>query len=157
MLGGVTIPNNSFVDIDDVVTIGYGTRPSNGNSNSLRALLCITDLVDCCAAPHTVRGDWYFPNGQVVVNTPDIHDGIFRINRGPNEEINGQITYGSIRLWRRWSIAPGRGHFRCELPSAADPSVNQTIYANICEHHFLCLMYLILYQVPYSSELRIPF
>ena len=55
----------------------------------------------------------------------------FLINRGPNEVRNGRHFYGSVRLFHRWSSPPERGRFRCELPSMADPSVNQTLYANI--------------------------
>ena len=54
-------------------------------------------------------------------------------NRGPNEVINRQTVYGSVRLYHRYSNPPGRGRFRCELPSAANPSVNQTLYVNICK------------------------
>ena len=98
-----------------------------------QALLCITDLEDCCDAPRTVQGDWYSPDGNVVPF--DTIDGraAFQSNRGPNEVLNGRQFYGSVRLWRRYSRPPGRGRFHCELPSAADPNVNQTLYANIRE------------------------
>ena len=57
----------------------------------------------------------------------------FLVNRGPNEVINGQQFNGSVRLFRRFSKIPQRGHFHCELPNAANPSVNQIIYINICK------------------------
>ena len=41
VLNGETIPSDSFVDLDDIWTIGSGS-PSNDNSDG--ALLCITDL-----------------------------------------------------------------------------------------------------------------
>ena len=129
MLGGVTIPNDSFVDIDDVVTIGYDASPSNANST--RALLCVTDLEDCCAAPRTVRGDWYYPDGRRVGSS----GSGFLVNRGPND----QQANGSVRLFRRFSGAPEKGRFRCELPNAADSNVNQILYVNICEF-VTCLM-----------------
>ena len=98
----------------------------------------MTDLEDCCDAPRTVRGDWYYPDGTVLPSSgPDysIADGSasFLKNRGPNEVRNGTQFHGSIRLFRRWSESPERGRFRCEIPSAADPNVNQTLYANIGE------------------------
>ena len=31
------------------------------------ALLCVTDLEDCCDAPRTVRGNWYYPDGTVLL------------------------------------------------------------------------------------------
>ena len=55
------------------------------------------------------------------------------MNRGPNEVIGEQQFNGSVRLFRRWSGVPERGRFRCELPSAANPSINQIVYVNICE------------------------
>ena len=109
------------------MTIGGGASPSNNNSNG--ALLCITDLEDCCAAPRTVRGDWYYPDGSRI---EDSGNG-FLVNRGPNEVIDGEQFYGSVRLFRRFSGPPERGRFRCELPNAANPFVNQTLYVNICE------------------------
>ena len=133
----VTIPNNSLVDFDDLL---YRTNhepeledPSNANATLHdAALLCVTDLEDCCNSPHTVRGDWYYPNGSRVLFDGFPLNLAFRRNRGPNEMLNGRQFYGSVRLWRRFT-PPERGHFHCELPSAANPSVNQTLYANICE------------------------
>ena len=93
---GESLPNDSFVDLDDIVTIGRGAGPSNANSNG--ALLCITDLEDCCAAPRTVRGDWYYPDGRRVGSS----GSGFLVNRGPND----QQANGSVRLFRRFSGAP---------------------------------------------------
>ena len=45
----------------------------------------------------------------------------------------GRTIYGSVRLYRRYSSPPGRGSFCYKLPSAADPSINQTLCANICK------------------------
>ena len=134
---GETLPSDSFVDFDDVLNIGTGSSfdnvPSNGN-HSQRALQCVTDLVDCCGTEsgtvRTERGDWYFPDGRRV----EFGGGTrFLVNRGPNEVINGQQFNGSVRLFRRFSGVPGRGRFFCELPNAADPTVNQVLYVNICE------------------------
>ena len=101
---------------------------------SFRALQCVTDLVDCCGTESgTVRtecGDWYFPDGRRV----EFGGGTrFLVNRGPNEVINRQQFNGSVRLFRRFSGVPERGRFFCELPNAADPTVNQVLYVNICE------------------------
>ena len=62
------------------------------------ALMCVTDLEDCCDAPRTVRGDWYFPDGHRV---PGFYTAQFLANRGPNEVINEQRIYGSVRLYRK--------------------------------------------------------
>ena len=134
---GETIPNNSYVDLDDILyraTIdGFREDPSNANAALHdQALLCVTDLEDCCDVPRTVRGDWYYPDGNTVpFDTGCGWSRTFRRNRGPNEVRNGRQFYGSVRLFRRWSDPLGRGRFRCELPSAADPNVNQTLYVNI--------------------------
>ena len=124
MFLGVTIPNDSFVDLDDVLNLGGGALPSN---NDPSALVCLTDLEDCCAAPHTVRGDWHFPDGRTVGSGGG--GALFLANRGASDGTN----QGSVCLFRKYSSAPERGRFCCELPSAADPSVNQIIYVNICE------------------------
>ena len=56
--------------------------------NSTIMHCCVwTDLEDCCDTPHTVRGDWYYPDGNVVLFIRPY--ATFRSNRGPNEVING--------------------------------------------------------------------
>ena len=137
-LRGVTIPNNSLVNFDDILyrTTNNGEKQDPTNNHSKlhnQALLCITDLEDCCRSPkHTERGDWYYPNGTVVQLDTDGRNRAFRRNRGSNEVIAGQQFYGSVRLFRRYT-PPERGRFRCELPSAASPTVNQKLYVYICE------------------------
>ena len=124
------------MDFDDILNIGSGSAPTNWNPGSDGAALeCITDLVDCCGTEsgspvRTERGDWYFPDGTRV----GFGNGIqFLVNRGPNEVIMGQQFNGSVRLFRRFSGIPERGRFRCELPNAANPSISQIIYVNICK------------------------
>ena len=146
MFLGVTLPSDSIVDLDDVLNIGSLPSPSNRNPASASASLqCITDLVDCCGnesgTVRTERGDWYFPDGGIVEFSANLPR--FLANRGPNEVINGQQFYGSVRLFRRFSNIPERGRFRCELPSAANPSVDQIIYVNICE--FMLIIIIIIF------------
>ena len=43
-----------------------------------QVLLCVTDLEDCCKLPHTVYGDWYYPNGSVVQYDTGDHNATFR-------------------------------------------------------------------------------
>ena len=96
----------------------------------------MTDLVDCCGTEsgstmRTERGDWYFPDGTTEVG---FGGGTwFLVNRGPNEVINGEQFNGSVCLFRKFSGVQERGRFCCELPSAADPSVNHVLYVNICK------------------------
>ena len=128
------VPNNSLVDFGDLL---YRTSrgpesddPSNNNATLHdAALLCVTDLVDCCESPRARRGDWYYPNGSRVEFDGLPLNKVFRANRGQNEVRNGRQFYGSVRLWRRFTPTE-RGRFRCEIPSAANP---KTLYANICE------------------------
>ena len=68
-LRGVTIPNNSLVDFNDLLyRTSYDPDPSNANATLHDlALLCVTDLVDCCDSPRTVHSDWYYPDGRRVL------------------------------------------------------------------------------------------
>ena len=113
-LFGVTIPNNSLMDIDDILYCaplnGYREHPTNDNPVLHdQALLCVTDLEDCCNAPHTVCGDWYYPDGNAVPMNSPYWVTTFRQNRGPNEFVNGRQFYGSVRLFRQWSGPRERG------------------------------------------------
>ena len=124
------------MDFGDLLyTVHDNQNPTNANGLHDQTLVCVTDLEDCCDTPRTVRGNWYLPNGDVVTNTGG---RAFHSNRGPNEERIGQQFYGSVRIFRRYT-PPQRGRFRCELPSAADPNVTQTLYANIGE--FFCCFF----------------
>ena len=142
MRGGVVLPSDSFVDIDDIMYTDHRVTdvPSNTNLRD-EALKCVTDLVDCCGTEsesgtvRAVHGDWYLPDGDPL----GTGGGEFLVNRGPNEVIDGSQVYGSVRLYRKLT-PPQRGRFRCELPSAADSSVNQTLYANICKYNISQLL-----------------
>ena len=128
-LKGVTIPNNSMVDFNDLL---YRTEldPGPTIANGLQTLMCVTDLVDCCESQGL--GDWYYPNGtRIPSNTGIFTYRAFLTNRSPNEVRNEQQFHGSVRLWRRFS-PPERGRFRCELPSPANPSDNLIQYVHIC-------------------------
>ena len=104
--------------------------PSNNNSRLHdAALLCVTDLVDCCESPQS-HGDWLYPNGNIVQFDGFPLNAVFRANRGQNEIRNGRQFYGSVCLWHRYS-PKNRDHFHCEIPNATNPSVNQTLYTNI--------------------------
>ena len=131
-LQGTTIPNNSLVAFRDLLyTTPSDAVPTNNNpAQHDQALLCLTDLKNCCRSQQ--RGNWYYPNGALVLTGTSHNGTAFRRNRGSNEMINGRQFYGSVRLWRRFTPRE-RGRFRCELPSAAEPRVNQTLNVYICE------------------------
>ena len=133
-LHGVTIANDSLVDINDLLyRAHHDPNPTNANELHNRTLVCVTDLEDCCESPRTVRGDWYYSDGRVVPFDTPGNLRTFLSNKGPNEVLNGQQFYGSVRLFYRWSNPTGKGRFRCELPSADNPTVNQALYANVGE------------------------
>ena len=119
ILRGETLPSDSFVDVDDVLSTGGDSGLTPSNTNPRDALLCVTDLEGCYASPE--RGDWYFPDGNMVGSG----GSTYQVNRGANDGM------GSVRLYRIFSSAPERGRFHCELPNAAN--VNQILYANISE------------------------
>ena len=96
MFLGVTLPNDSFVDFDDVLNIGNNSNniPSNRRPRN-ESLECITDLVDCCgtesgSSVRTERGDWYLPDGRRI-DFENFGRTRFLANRGPNEIVNGHI------------------------------------------------------------------
>ena len=76
----------------------------------------MTDWEDCCNASHTVRGNWYYPDGQTVVPFSGSDNLItggpssFLTNRGPNEVRNGRQFYGSIRLFTGKGSVYGLAH-----------------------------------------------
>ena len=129
-LQGVTLSNDSLVDIDDILQLPEcsTTTPANNKYHN-QTLLCLTDLEDCCNNQHTRQGEWYYPDGNMVSPSGG---NKFRRNRGANEVVNDQPFYGSVRLFRQGN-PPERGRFRCELPNAANPFVSRVLYANICE------------------------
>ena len=133
MLLGQIIPNNSLVNLDDLAyqspsQEGFTEDPTNANGR--QTLMCVTDLVACCETEGF--GNWHLPAGSVGGG------GQFRINRGQNEEINGQQFHGSVRIWRRYTPRE-RGLFRCEIPDANGD--NQNFYVNICEFPMIMLSF----------------
>ena len=127
---GVVVPNNSLVDVDDIlVTTSTSPIPSNTRPDRHdQSVLCVTDLVNCCETP--MLGNWYYPDGTPVINN---RSPAFWSNRGQNEVINGRQFYGSVRLFRRYvnHPYPNPPTFRCELPDRSN--VSQTLYAHTGE------------------------
>ena len=69
------------------------------------ALLCFTDLVECCClGGGSGVGGWYFPNQSTVPNSGE--GGNFYRNRGPS----------IVRLNRRNNVTSPIGLFCCEVP-----------------------------------------
>ena len=98
-LRGLHVTNNSYVDIDD---IGEG---DDG------ALLCVTDLMQCCRGGDTpdgmrALGVWLYPNGTDVQIQGDNYD--FYRTRGPS----------ILRLNRRNNAISPTGLYCCEVPDS---------------------------------------
>ena len=72
------------------------------------ALLCFTDLHDCCSSDTVqVAGNWFFPNGSIVGNQTTSSN--IYIKRGPS-------VVGLY--WNDSAIFP-TGMYRCEIPDAS--------------------------------------
>ena len=92
-LNGVILTNNSAVDLND---IGEGDR----------ALLCKTNLPNCCRTLPNRFGEFFYPSGlQVPIRASD--EGFYR-DRGEQR----------IRLNRREEVTSPTGRFRCAIPDA---------------------------------------
>ena len=93
ILMGQPLANNSIIALADIGEIGD-------------ALICKTDLVNCCGTSPNRFGQFYYPNGTAVpINNQN--EGFYR-NRGDQE----------IRLHRRSGITSPTGRFRCEIPDS---------------------------------------
>ena len=81
------------------------------------ALLCKTDLEDCCGTRPNRFGEFYYPNG-VQVPIKSRGHGFYR-NRGEQE----------VRLHRREGVTTPIGRFRCQVPDAREDP--QSIYIEL--------------------------
>ena len=54
---GVELPNDSFVDVNDLLNVPAGGQVPLPDLD-LPTLHCFTDLVDCCNRPRTHRGQY---------------------------------------------------------------------------------------------------
>ena len=80
------------------------------------ALLCVTNLHNCCRAPYSnAIGNWFFPNGSRVPSSGNNRD--FYRTRGSMV----------VKLHRRRGGV--EGIYRCEIPETMN--VIQTIYIGV--------------------------
>ena len=113
-LGGQPYHNGSHILIGE---IGEGDEA---------ALLCITDLVQCCRGEDTpgvggALGEWFYPNGSFV-----------RVN-GSNDDFYRDRGLGSVRLNRRNDATSPVGQYCCVVPDAT--STDKTTCINIGEQN----------------------
>ena len=99
---GVDLPNNSFVDVNELLNVPAGGLVPTPDRD-LPTLHCFTDRFDCCNAPRSVTGEWYFPNG-TALDFDLGGDTTFRRNRGPNGNFGpgGEMVFGVVRLLVRY-------------------------------------------------------
>jgi hypothetical protein len=131
----------SAVEITTIpgVYLTQGGRPYSKGSSILigeigegddGALLCVTDLIQCCRSEDTPGefgpvGEWFYPSGSRV-RFPGIGDDFYR-NRG----------LGIISLNRRNNATSPTGQFCCVLPDAT--VTNKFTCVNIGEQRLLLL------------------
>ena len=105
------VGNNSNIPLEDI---------GEGDSE---ALLCYTDLIQCCRAKDTLHdsllGEWIFPNGSVVQVGTNRSGSDLYMNRGSSV----------VRLNRRNNATSPEGVYCCVIPDATFISV--TICANV--------------------------
>ena len=128
-LRGVTIYNNSYINIGDI-----GARTDD------EALQCHTDYINCCNIEHTVNGsqlvEWYYPNGSRVIFINEIYNYSYPDNDGYFTSRSQSV----IRLSSSSSSIEG-GRFCCEIPDQYGS--NQTLCINIGEKQCYSRYYII--------------
>ena len=76
------------------------------------ALLCITDLQECCGNPWPRHGEWYFPNNERVLTEGSNNANFYR-NRDDSV----------VRLNRRNNATMPVREYCCELPNAENDNI----------------------------------
>ena len=111
-MNGQTYANNTAIAINEV-----------GEDDN--AVLCRTDLKDCCEAEgETRQGHWRYPNGTLVNNSRS-GDDIYRDRRKM-----------VVRLHRRNNATTPTGLYCCEVPTMANTSSNATICITLRKYLF---------------------
>ena len=103
-LNGIDIANGSNILITDI-------------GETEKALLCVTDLANCCDSEFNRMGEWFFPD-RTPVPIKIQSDGFYR-NRGPLV----------VRLNRKSGTQSPTGLYCCQVPDATLRNI--TACANI--------------------------
>ena len=117
-------PRLSFGNNDAILNHGYVDLGMIGTSYS-NSIQCRTDLETCCTQDDSHRGNWYFPDGDPMMNSSG-ESGMF------------YESWKSKRVDLRCndcSTSPP-GIYRCEIPTNAvhddtDISVRATVYVGL--------------------------
>lgn len=107
---GASVDNDGYIAIDLL--------------DSEEKVECITNSIYCCNSKSGILGNWFFPNGSLVLNrNKSGYAPFFARNR----------NYNVVRLFRvdNGNTLPSqRGRFCCEVPD--DENATQRYYVNIC-------------------------
>ena len=119
-LRGIHATNNSYVDIDDI-----------GEGDDGAALLCVTDLTQCCRGIDTpgaggALGEWFYPNG-IDVRIKYSGDDFYR-----------DRDRSIVRLNRRNKAMFPTGLYCCEVPDALNTL--QRVCANVGGYVYLLVI-----------------
>ena len=118
--GRIYANNNSYIDIDDI-----------GEGDDGAALLCVTNLIQCCRDEDTsdgvgALGVWLYPN-RTDVQLKDSGDKFYH-NRDRS----------IVRLNRRDNAISPTGLYCCKVPDASNTL--QRIYANVGGYMYLLVI-----------------
>lgn len=113
--GSYVNPNGNIVITD----IGEG---------DCEALLCYTDLLECCQDGNTeigvgTLGEWFYPNGSVVGTRRDRQE--FYVDRGPSV----------VRLNRRSNATSTTGWFCCVVPDVTSTRTRICVNVHVAGKH----------------------
>ena len=108
-----------YFELKGKVYLNNSAAPLMEVGEGERALLCKTDLEECCGMQPNRFGEFYYPNG-VRVPIARHQQGFYR-NRG--EQV--------IRLNRRDGATSPTGKYQCKIPNAGGVTVD--IYITLME------------------------
>ena len=125
-LKGIQYANNSVIFATEIGETDVNSTSPPPNSNN--GLQCITDRMPCCRFQSGHVGEWFFPDGTVILNYL-VNGSSFYRSRGRDD--------GTVNLNRaNIDVMSPTGLFCCVIPDAT--GTNQTLCANIGMLHYTC-------------------
>ena len=115
---GDILPNHTYVDL---TTVGQDIYSDPGDT-----VRCHTDLFTCCTSKQGIhRGDWYFPDGNVLSGP------------GGGGDIYKHRDVLRVDLHRRNAAISPSGIYRCDIETVAvndndpDTITGETVYVGL--------------------------
>ena len=111
---------------DTILITDIGSEDTDDRSDPHSSLVCVTTNVNtqCCNSADNPnggsRGEWYLPNGTIILNTPDTNFYRTRYTQ-------------QVRLYRKNGTMSPTGVFTCEVPNDGDSTMNHTATITISE------------------------